>query len=145
MSDAFGMIVFSRSTDAVIDSEALLVSLNDYSWANHDTEWLLSDEGTISMSEISLQYPTVFNVVRQVNPISKFSNIEDEDEDVSLDELATKIVSHMKAGWIEISAVAHERNRYVYSECLKIYSSGKGFRSYRYSSGEESKRFIETI
>lgn len=147
MSDAYGMITLAKSADCDIDAEAMLISLNDYAWANLNTEWVLSNEKTFYMSEMSLQYPTVFNLIRQVNPNAQCTNCDDDDDDddVSLDELVTKIASHIRAGWIEISAVAHEKNRYVYYECLKIYSTGKGFRSYRFSSGDESKRFIETI
>lgn len=144
MSDAYGMITFAKSSDCDIDANAMLISLNDYAWANHNTEWGLSNKNTFYISEMSLQYPTVFNLVRQVNPNAQCTNIDDDDDEVSLDELVTKLASHMSAGWIEISAVAHEKNRYVYYECLKIYSTGKGFRSYKFIGGNESKKFIET-
>ena len=147
MSDAYGMITLAKSTDCDVDSEAMLISLNCYAWANHNTEWVLSNEKTFYMSEMSLQYPTVFNLIRQVNPKEQFINSDDDDDDdeVSLEELVTKIASHMRSGWIEISAVAHEKNRYVYYEKLKIYATGKGFRSCRANSSDESKRFIETV
>jgi hypothetical protein len=148
MSDAYGMITLAKSTDCDIDANAMLISLNDYAWANHNTEWVLSDQETFHISEMSLQYPTVFNLVLQVNPNSQCTNSDDDDDDdddeVSLDELVTKLASHMSTGWIEISAVAHEKNRYVYYECLKIYSTGKGFRSYKFISGNETKKFVET-
>lgn len=148
MADAYGMIVLYQSNNAVIDLKGLVKALNSYAWANHDTEWILSNAGTICINESSLQYPTVFNVLPQL--LSGYSSNESDelsecDDYVSLQELTVKLGAHIKSGWIEIAVVANEKCRYVYFERLKVHANGKGLRSYRLVGSSEIEQHIEII
>jgi hypothetical protein len=151
MADAYGILTLTVLEETQINFQALVNTLNNYSWANHETEWILSSANTICLNEHSVQYPSVFIVNRQVNPnfyISCDDGGEDDYfdyEEVTLNDLVATISQDIQSGWIEIAAVSHEKNRYLFFENLKIFANGTGFRTYRkyYSSGLE--KFSESV
>jgi hypothetical protein len=49
MADAYGVFIFSKSSDCNINAEKLVEKLNSYQWAFDDAEWCLD---TDDMNEI---------------------------------------------------------------------------------------------
>jgi hypothetical protein len=149
MADAYGVFIFSKSSDCNINAAKLVEKLNAYQWAFDDAEWCLDPD---DMNEIYCdthhpKYPTVhpLKTLRTqvqledgtevwIDGVPEFfddDNIVDvETAEVDLDNLCADISQAIDSGWIEIGLSANMKQRYTYYQTLQIYYNGQGVRTH---------------
>lgn len=151
MSDVYGTIVFSKSSDCKFDDQALMKVLGSYSWDNSNSAWVFNEKNKLFFLNAcdfmgASQYPSVFPerdaayIIKQDGIIKRIEASDASEDDicnfhdvimevVPLSELASNISGCLASGWIEMACVANEKQRYVYFEKLRVYSSGCAERS----------------
>ena len=149
MADAYGIFIFSKSKDCIINAAKLVNKLNSYRWAQDDLEWCSrpDDVNVIYCDTRCSQYPTVYplKTIRTqielddgtevwVDEVPEFCDKEDvvkvETAEVDLDSLCADISQAIDSGWIQIGLSANMKQRYAYYQTLQIYSNGQGVRTY---------------
>lgn len=135
MADAYGTIIVSG--DFTADLDALASCLNSYNWSNDNSQFEVA-EGAIWF-EISAQYPTVYpeyhvyldDAGNEVDPsdADDLDLYETEFSCIDLQDLAADICQHIKEGFLQLTAVAHEKNRTASFETVKFHADGRAERS----------------
>jgi len=148
MADAYGVLTFKKSNECVLDVEYLVKALNTFRWENDNGMWETqnSDIG-LCYSNQNAQYPTVYPI-RIVSIIKKLPGTGEEieiaaedaseddwdnlhyvkEDEFSLRTLTEVILPSIKSGWIEVACSAHEKQRYVLFEMLRICADGTATR-----------------
>jgi hypothetical protein len=161
VSDAYGAILASQSSDCEIDGDRLVEALNDYEeWAaNSDVKWVYKvtdkDKQLIyfdSGDPWLVQYPSV-NVTQLSHVImhSKGSEpkrivAEDATEEefdnaaewefaqVPLSQISEEISPHIQKGWFEVACCSNEKARNVEFMRLRVHAGGLVEKLHIYSS-----------
>jgi hypothetical protein len=164
MSDTYGKLIFSRSSDSEIDLNSLLKTLNALRWENNGGLWAIEDE-LIYFSNPHAQYPNVdppytevcycqddkvgkaYTKKKEEMTEADWENFLSADEvDLSLDQLAKVISTNIQKGWIEVSYSSSEGNHFTESGCLRVYSDGHARRQISASGiGMEPVNEVEVV
>ena len=167
MSNAYGVIIFTKSNDCVYDANGIINVLSDYEWSQEETGWeydedsgvLFYGNGDVQEPNLFPQRPLTYAVVRG-NPkktvIIKAEELLDQDlengcdveeqEEVPFVQLVKEISSFIQQGWIEFGCCAHQKARYVYFESMRIDSNNSGARTRSVvCSGSNPGRMIEEV
>ena len=128
--------------------------MNQFRGEKWGGEWAIN-KNKIYYSGNTVQNPTVYPdeakfLILKIDGIetkicpSEFTNDLErfmwdiENDTVSIKKLRDDLVYFINNGWIDISCIANEKNRYEYSEELRIYSDGRAYRKKTYiDSGRE--------
>ena len=149
MADAYGTLVFSKSSDGVVDANRLALALNEARWDTDGGELeLTTSQQLLFYSNPRPQYPSLiperdhichcFDTARQEAYSKPPADMTDEDWDnfqdsdyhaCPLDELRDMAAPFITSGWIEIAYSSNEKQRYVEFGRLKIYADGRAERS----------------
>lgn len=160
MADAYGTINFAKSHDCIFDAQKMKNLLNTFIWDTSGGRWVCDNELYFVGSERRnlTQYPnaipikvTSYTVATESgNEIQKLpsemtqhdldNHIDAEEDEVPLSELSEAISPLLESGWIEIFCEANEKERYFYSESVRVYADGKVHSSY-----SESGPFAKSI
>ena len=163
MADAYGVFIFAKSDDCVMDAQALVVAMNEFYWDLSGGEWVIgSDNQTIFHSCHSAQYPTVFP--ERVTEIECYcdetgttylkspKDMTDEDwenevaecrESIELSVIKSALSAHISHGWIEIACVSNEKARYVTFGSIRITADDKASRRYVFAGTKTGSEQIE--
>lgn len=134
MSDAYGTVIVSGNFKA--DLAALTACLNSYRWASDDCEFVVTD--SYIWGPTLAQYPTAYPDYQvTVDDAGNEVDVTDDDSDlyktesrpIPLEVLAANISQHIDEGYLELTAVSHEKNRYACFETIKIHADGRADRS----------------
>lgn len=129
MADAYGTIIVSGNFTA--DLDALASCLNSYDWSNDNCQFRVA-EGAIWF-EIRAQYPTVYpeyqvyldDAGNEVDPSDDDLDLYETDgRKIPLQDLAADIGQHIKEGFLQLTAVAHQKNRTASFETVKFQADG---------------------
>jgi hypothetical protein len=168
MANVYGMMVLNQSKDIDCDFDGLVDELNRYQWntscnlwsknVSHDKSiFVHMDTNGYSQIHDPSVFPDELKGVVLLEDDSKQRFVENpsleelEDawdcvyEPVSLENLVLRISKHIKNGYIEISSVCNEKNRYVSMEKLIVNYDKSGMRSTVMSGKGRSKEIIERV
>lgn len=163
MADAYGVFIFAKSDDCVVDTQALVDAMNEFDWDSSGGEWVIgSDNQTIFHNCHSAQYPTVFP--ERVTELECYcdetgttylkspEDMTDEDwenevdvnrEDVMLREIKAALEKHITTGWIEIAFTSNEKNRHINFGSIRIAVGEQAIRRYAFASTSMGSTWME--
>lgn len=158
MSDAYGKLFFSSSEGTKLNTKKIVAILNQYSWECWDGDWAIN-KNKIYYDGNTVQNPTVYpseekSITLKIDGVetkicpSEFTNDlekfiwDTEFDTVPIKKLRDSLAGFINDGWIQISCIANEKNRYQYSQELRIYSDS---RAYRKNSCISSSKYYPTI
>jgi len=131
MADAYGSIIVSGTF--IADLDALAACLSSYVWSNNYCEFVVAEDAI--WFGISPQYPTVYpeyqvyldDAGNEVDP-SNDDEYDIEYRNIPLQDLAADIGQHIKEGFLQLTAVSHEKNRTASFETVKFHADGRAER-----------------
>ncbi len=162
MSDAYGVLIFSKSDDCVFNQDVLLYKLNNYKWSECFTKWVSGRPTDVILADsLCSQFPTTYP--ERIASIfienedgeeveMRFGEFEESHltgknvidinyESPGIDEICEDISQALESGWIQIGLSGNMDRRYAYYQSLHIFSNGQGVRQY-YMTGYSSTEGI---
>lgn len=120
MSNVYGGISFSTSSECSMCLFTLVPALNKFDWSTEKGEWFINmnDRGMF----LGICYNGKFaasTAVKANNTVTKQAEIE---------RLSKVLSEHFSSGWIEIACCANDENEFIYFENIRIYADGKAER-----------------
>jgi hypothetical protein len=163
MADAYGVFIFAKSDDCVMDTQALADAMNEFAWDSSNGKWLAdSDNQRIFYGSHLPQYPTVFPEritefecycdETDTTYLKSPKDMTDEDwenevnvcrEEAELPVIKETLAAHVSRGWIEIACVSNERARYVTFSSIRINANDKATRRYVFAGTEVGSELTE--
>ena len=149
MADAYGTLVFSKSSDGVVDANGLARALNEARWNTDGGEWAVTtSQQLLCFSNPKPQYPTLAPEIDYISHCydttqqrsyskptaemteSDWDHFEDADyREFTLEEIRDMAVPYIARGWIELAYSSNEKQRYVEFGRLRVHSDGRAERS----------------
>ena len=167
MSDAYGVIIFTKSNDCLYNVDGIINILRQYDWSQEDAEWeydedsgvLFYGNGDVQEPNLFPRRPLTYSVIRgddeETVIIKAEELLEDdlenggdieEEEEVPFDQLVNELSPFIKQGWIEFGCGAHQNTERIYFESMRIDSKNSGTRSRSLvNGGSNSGRMSEDV